>query len=514
MGKINIKQRLWKLEIKGWNSVLNLKFKGNKPENIPVPEAGQTRVRSVPLKEAYPKLNIQKVMVADAVPEDEASTFKHTFVALQLEANKIIPQMLDGLPQIDANPKRALDKAYSQGRRKVFPAPRLAEELQHEDLTDVLAALAISGPFAACLTKVGDNVFEWDFLKLNDFEHHAGLKKIGVKVIFKSAEAQLAPYPVSIQTDEGIFSQADTGWEDAVKLALCAVSSHTSLVRHFNGLHLACGAHVAIATRNELNDKHPIKRLIWPNMYGSQFSNDIVMMPQMGADGDFVNMFSFTHAGLCQMYDDCYDDYQITSLDPQRDLKRRGLQEIDFDLPTHANISELFDVFHRYATKTVEHYYVDDQAIEADAALSIWLNTLEQTIPHGITAITDGLNTRESLAELCASFMYLGAVAHEHLGTNLWNYQLWTHKIPCRCYVNGQREPVDVYQRVVNANFNLNVSRVQLIHDFSYLALDDVGVALFQEFQDELKSLNNQLRSESETCARLYPDQLEANMNA
>jgi len=216
------------------------------------------------------------------------------------------------------------------------------------------------------------------------------------------------------------------------------------------------------------------------------------------------------------LFDETYADYQITSLNPKRDIQRRGLDsvEVEFDLPTYKNLLDLFGIFYAYTQKYINNYYVDDAAVINDGQLSTWLDGLEASIPNGIEAITDGQKTRASLAELCASFMYLGAVDHELLGTNLWNYQLWTHKIPCRCYTDDRRAPVDVYQRLVNANFNLHVSRVQLMHDYSYLALDDAGKALFSEFQSNLKKLNDEMRALPQTCAQIYPDMLEANMNA
>ena len=50
---------------------------------------------------------------------------------------------------------------------------------------------------------------------------------------------------------------------------------------------------------------------------------------------------------------------------------------------------------------------------------------------------------------------------HEILGTGMWNYQMWTHVQPVHVYANGARGPVDVYQRLVNANFLLNVRRAR-----------------------------------------------------
>ena len=90
---------------------------------------------------------------------------------------------------------------------------------------------------------------------------------------------------------------------------------------------------------------------------------------------------------------------------------------------------------------------------------------------------------------------------------------MWVHKHPCRVYKNANREPIDVYARLVNANFNLNVPRKKLIDDFSYMGLDEKGVALFKQFQTELLELDKQLKAEP-AIWKIYPSVLEANMNA
>ena len=54
----------------------------------------------------------------------------------------------------------------------------------------------------------------------------------------------------------------DPEWDQACKIALCAASTHLSLVRHFNWVHLAGGAQLAIATRNSLPEDHALFRLL------------------------------------------------------------------------------------------------------------------------------------------------------------------------------------------------------------------------------------------------------------
>jgi arachidonate 15-lipoxygenase len=143
-----------------------------------------------------------------------------------------------------------------------------------------------------------------------------------------------------------------------------------------------------------------------------------------------------------------------------------------------------------------------------------WIGALNEVVPNGVDAALGSRVTLAGLARLTASLIYMAAVEHEILGTGLWNYQMWPHVQPVRVYKNGQREPIDVYQRLVNANFNLNVSRAQLLQDFSYLALDEKGAAAFRKFNADLQELQRRLESEQFEYWKIYPKILEANINA
>ena len=139
---------------------------------------------------------------------------------------------------------------------------------------------------------------------------------------------------------------------------------------------------------------------------------------------------------------------------------------------------------------------------------------LDALIPNGVRRHLGGDLTVENVARLVAVFINMATVEHEALGTGLWNYQLWTHVQPVRVYSNGQREPLDVYQRLVNANFNLNVSRTRLMHDFGYLALDRKGADAFRLFRYDLQRLQERMEREPGGFWKISPRILEANINA
>ena len=73
---------------------------------------------------------------------------------------------------------------------------------------------------------------------------------------------------------------------------------------------------------------------------------------------------------------------------------------------------------------------------------------------------------------------------------------------------------MDVYQRLVNANYNLNVHRRALMDDFNHVALDYRAKAAMLQFQSELAELQAEMDSQPGAVWRLYPSELKVNINA
>jgi arachidonate 15-lipoxygenase len=169
---------------------------------------------------------------------------------------------------------------------------------------------------------------------------------------------------------------------------------------------------------------------------------------------------------------------------------------------------------HAHTLNYLKLYYTTPTALASDPAVRAWTESLERLVPNGIRSVLGPEITLPSIARLCAAFLYMASVEHEILGTGLWNYQMWTHVQPVRVYRNGQREPLDVYQRLVNANFNLHVKRAQLLQDWSYLALDPAGVQAFRDFKQALEGLQQRIAAEPAAVWKISPGILEANINA
>jgi hypothetical protein len=508
----------WFLRRGLWDLIAWVKFTVNKPLDIPLPPTKRHVIEPKPMIEAIPEVPLGNVMVCarSNIPRDELAR-RNTMayrVQVWLYTTAWSP-MQPGLPPIDADPQVALKQAFTGLRRTRFRAPELpAEYLGSPDL----GSLAVRGPYACYTTRVDDATWEWDLLMLNNYEHHPGLLKIGSRVLFRLDPLRRSLQAHRIECALGSIEPTDLGWDQACKIALCAASTHLSLVRHFNWVHLAGGAQLAIATRNRFSAGHPLCRLLWPYIYATLQSNDIVTRGQMVCGGDFETIFSFTFDGMCGLFDDTYLAYPHLVNDPEADGNARGVRGAGFDTPTQTNLEALFDVIHRFVCNYLEIYYPRNaatgaSAVHGDAETLAWLEELNARVPNGVGVSRNDV-TWDKLARLLAGQLYLVTVQHEILGSHMWDYQLWTHRQPARVYKDFQREPLDVYQRLVNANYNLNVHRRALMDDFNHVALDYRAKAAILQFQSELAARQAAMDSHPRALWRLYPRELKVNINA
>lgn len=420
--------------------------------------------------------------------------------------------MRPGLPPISRDDETALHDAFGDKFRTLFDAPLFPAEYNPNGVTD-LGHFALSSPYSCLLQKNRDGDIVWDFTALDQYDYQEGLESLAVRVRFETDEASRGLRAVQIDTPRGVTVPEDANWPQAVRHAMCAATTKMGLVNHFTNIHLVCGNHFSVATRNLLPGAHPLNRLIWPPVYGTQYSNDLVMDVQAGPIGDFVNSYSFTYESQCKLFEDYNARYDMSVMDPYLDWEKRGMNAFDLKAPAQENLCELFDLIHDHAKRYVNHYYSDDRAIQEDRALTQWLEYLDGAIPNGISAFTKDGITRQSVARMMGAYLWVGAVQHEALGTSMWNYVLWNSKNPIRVYQSGDEAPLDVYKRYVMFNFMLSVHRAQFLDDYSYFGLDEAGRDLWRQFRRESEALQAKYDKLEPACWRMRPSILEIGMN-
>jgi hypothetical protein len=503
---------IWRWKRLFWARWQVARFKLSKPQEIGPPGPNTGRLGVAPFGQVYPKIPLRDVVVVNRLPKEESRLGMRVLVAVGLFLNRVLSPMHRGLPEIDGDGDQALDDAAISIYAKAFRAPVRPAVYDTAGPPD-LGALAVESPYAVFTERDGDGVLQWDFRRLGDFAHHDGLCSLGLRVVFSPSPATRSLTASRIESRElGVVSADDPGWERATRLAICAATTHLALTRHFNYVHLISGNHWDVATRNRLQADHPLYRLVWPHMFNSFYTNYGVTRVQMLPNGDFVNMFSFTHEGLMAYFDAMYRSYDIAVTDPVADWSRRRLGTEEFDCPTQINLIELFDVMHAHAARYIDAYYDSDDQLRADAEARAWLGELGTLVPNGLGGMEGGV-TKASLARLIAGYIYEGNTIHDLVGTTLWDYQLWSDCNPVRMYTDGRRVPIDVFQRVVNNNFALQLRRAPMLADYGQVALDERGAALFMQFYDACRALQARYDLAPAGPWRMEPKNLEINMN-
>lgn len=240
---------------------------------------------------------------------------------------------------------------------------------------------------------------------------------------------------VRIDSELGVCKPGDPQWDLAQRLALCAAHDPRLAGPSFRlgPPGPACAAPPAMAA------------YVW----------DPARQPDRdhGADGSgwgFRVHLQLHPRRDVQALEEGYDAYDITVLEPAADAERRGIRNAGFKIPASANREALFDVIHAHALRY----------LSAD---------LDGRVPGG---------TRKLLG---AEITNAGA-GPTHRGAHLPRQRrarIARHgplELPdvdagVRGYKNGQREPLDVYQRLVNSNFILNVNRARLLQEFQLSGL-------------------------------------------
>ncbi len=503
----------WRIRKWFWSRWQAVRYSLAKPQEIGPPKPNQKEIRAVPLQDVNRRIPVEKVLVFDRLPNEEPTLRMRLTVALWLFLTRVLPPMKPGLPEIDADIEKALDYGLTAGYRSTYRAPVLPDIYNGTGKPE-LEDLAVQSPYNVFLERGADGVLQWDFRVLAEFEHQDGLRSLGLRVLFSESIDTRRLTAVEIESDEyGSVRRGDLNWDTSKTLAVCAATTHMSLTRHFNYVHLISGNHWEVATRNHLPDDHPLYRLVWPHIFNSLYTNYAITPVQMLPDGDFVNMFSFTHAGLMNYYDAMYERYTIAMTDPDADWERRRLGDAKFDSPSHDNLRDLFNVMHDHASRYIHAYYDSDQELQEDTAVADWLESLDALIPNGLNGALEGGVTRDGLARVIAAYIYEGNTIHDMAGTTLWDYQLWVDRNPTRIYKDGRRMPVDVLQRIINNNFALQIKRAPMLANYGQVALDANGAALFAQFYDDCKALQDRYDQTEAGPWRMEPKNLEISMN-
>jgi hypothetical protein len=291
----------------------------------------------------------------------------------------------------------------------------------------------------------------------------------------------------------------------AERIALCSLSTHTTVWRHGMQYHVGGVAPFVVATQ-QLPPAHPLRRLLAPHMADTLSTNYHTHLT-LRRNGFDVTGFSFSYDTILRYYDDGARYFDLRRLDPRDDANRREIGQ-DLVYPHLPQSERYFELFCSYASEYLAHYYPDERALAQDAAVRTWFATLDRQIVRGLTTYAPEL-TRATLAKLCALYMYTVSVEHED--NTMWNYAMF---LPATVREDGRGESVGQVQAVVNFELLISSATNRLMNDASHVALDPRGAAIMRGLQARLARLQAEMEREPSRYWHILPRDLEASVSA
>lgn len=498
-------------------------FKDQRVWPLEIPARGHIEVE--PLSPELPRLFGAKNFPATEHADERLKEIK--------QRARLLP-LVSKLPAAETGPvsdvyDRFLDQVYPDRYRKIWStAPAVPPELESDDM---LAALAVSGPFAMYLEK-GSTVAGLDSLALGA----AGSDDYVIDMtVFDGHEAKpglLAPGGLGVFVLDGdrlrtkgvvyggeLHQPGDPEFARASRLLLCAMNTHLTTLTHNVTFHLGYVTPMAVASTNDLSPDHPIRRLLHPAFQTTLIGNhEVAAFQIVGRNSFATKLFSHDYPTLVTLINEHLHGFRPVDLDPEIEFARRGLVDAHMELPFWDDALALWQINLDYANSYVEHYYSDDDAVAQDGELVAWAADLDQLLPSGLYDDHDYLVagrplTRVTLARLCAAFLHVSSVTHDVVNNAVWDYSTLNYVVPTVVPESLEHQDVRLSFDLMNTIFGTWKRFNMLIDGVSVLALDDAGRAIMDDYVQALRGRQAEMDAEPRRAGRIYPAALNPSVS-
>lgn len=493
-----LRQSFWALV---WTSIVAFQ---RWPRRAPVPR-DEPPIRLISAPESHPDFKAPSLVVPSDVPCAEKSMLTEVAVELVHLLQDIYPVVASRQPTASAEPAARLREVYTPLHRVVRKPP-----VWHPDLAEaagqgnLLGKLAAGGPFAKLLERnAASGQYVIDLSYLNGYPVREGLALLGSRMHFNESGGGLKVS--SIEYEGQTILPGESRWDLVERIALAGLVTHVTVWRQGMEYHVGGLAPVAVVTHN-LPAAHPLRRLLAAHTAQTLLANHSTHLTLRRSGWD-VRALSFPRQSLLRYYDDGARTFDIRRLDVLADARRRGVAE-GLSYPYLPQALEYWGIIDSYVRAYLQHYYLDDEALQSDPAAAAWFEALDRYTANGIRSYAPSL-TVEDLARLCTLIIYSLSVGHTE--NSLWNYAPF---FPTTVRKDGAGQPIGEVQMTMDFQLLICSPTSLLMHDVSHLALDSEARQIMQRFQSELQALQRQMKLQPDAYWRLYPADVEASVSA
>jgi hypothetical protein len=490
-------------------------FRGQKVYPLEAPSGGPVRFR--PYASGFPGMPIARLNDAEEFPPSDMAEPRLRRISLSRilmgSAQAMAPSTT---PPIPLDETAFLEVVYLDYFRKAWPRPpRAPRELVREG-ADVIAEIAVSGPFASYLRRAtqedvgagragSSDQYVLDLSWMLPYPVYPGLMVPGGTAALDVRGGRLQTAAIH-RSDGGTTLAGSPDYRRMRAAFLAGINEDLTTFRHNISTHLATLTSFALASINRLGPTHPVRRLLHHAFHTVLIGNrELAEFQLSGTKGFSATIFSHDAATLARMANNYLARFDVWDFEPPTQFARRGTTSTPFPYPYRDNVMQVWQATHAYVDAYLRLYYDGDAAARVDAELAAWTDELERLVPNGIGRPDAGV-ARDWLGRLCATLLHLSVAEHDVLNNLVWDYSTIGWIIPTVAPESGApmdcRRAFDLVATIIGTWKPYNML---LTADVPSLACDARGRAVMQEWIDRLTAIQQAMEKDEARADLTYP---------
>lgn len=216
-------------------------------------------------------------------------------------------------------------------------------------------------------------------------------------------------YPVMLPSTK---STQNWGWQMAKFIVQVADCNYHELFVHLAGTHLISEA-IAVATRRNLAEVHPLWSLLVPHFEGTLFINNLAVETLINKGGPIDAFFggTITSSQLTAAKGRLSFDFYGKML--RNDLIARQVDDASKipEYPYRDDALLVWDAIHDWASEYIKIYYKDDAAVTNDSELKSWVKSISSAKEGRILGFKN-ITSREQLIDVCTMIIFTASAQH------------------------------------------------------------------------------------------------------
>lgn len=248
---------------------------------------------------------------------------------------------------------------------------------------------------------------------------------------WNSGDDKLHTIGIQIRREPGsrVFQPSDPtlDWVAAKMAYQCADACHQEIGTHFAWTHMVM-APVAVVTRRQLAEQHPVHQLLAPHFRFYLFDNELGRVAFINPGGPVERMLGGTLQESLGIPFNLYKDWNIREFNLPAELARRGVADPE-KLPRYPMRDDGLPIWYAieaYVGQYLAIYYKSDAEVAADPELQGWAAELasQDAAQNGgkIAGMPERIDSVGLLQELLTTVMWICGPLHSMLNFSQWDY--------------------------------------------------------------------------------------------